>query len=270
MAPITPSPGQDKTSSPTTSTPATSVSPPHAVPSPLPLRPPPGLPPPEPQNLPFNLFATKFIPKWLKDINAAPPCARIVCAPPPDTNFELYARTFLPDPLFATAPSTHLLASIQIPRYALDAPILGPQVPLQTLAPRTYSLHFRNGLIAERWALGEEFRQYNLYDVQLEGIPQQPGMYRLHVPGVREFIHPYIPGLYVGDAIIIRTRRVIPIAGPPGQILGLHDGFDGREYIVYIWHIDRLKVIFPHFSVLTRARNLSMFLYQSWTISISP
>jgi hypothetical protein len=104
------------------------------------------------------------------------------------------------------------------------------------LAPRNYSLHFRNGLIAERWALAEEFRQYNLYDVQLEGISQQQGMFKLHVPGLREFIHPYVPGLYVGDALIIRTIRVLRFPH------AVQNGFDGTEYIVYIWHIDRLKV----------------------------
>ena len=99
-----------------------------------------------------------------------------------------------------------------------------------------YAVHFRNGLIVERRALAEEFKQYNLYDVVLEGVQGQPGIYKLNVPGLRE----YIPGVYVGDEVVLRAIRVVPVHAPPPP--GFGGWFDGREHIVYIWYIDRLKV----------------------------
>lgn len=253
MAAITPSSSNDKSSS--TSTPATSVSPPDANPRlPLPLLP--------QAHLTFNLFADSFTPKWLQDINSVRPVQVLYSPTPPYTNFEDYARTFLPDPLFRTAPSTQFLASIQSPRYALDAPILGPQIPLPSLTMRNYAVHFRNGLLVERTALAEEFKQYNLYDVQLEGVPSPPqGIYKLHVPGLRE----YIPAVYVGDAIVLRSIRVFPVRGPQAE-----GWFDGREHIVYIWYIDRLKV--KDFSVfvfvLMAFRRFCRFAYQTSNILI--
>ena len=109
-------------------------------------------------------------------------------------------------------------------------------MPLRELGLWNYAVHFRNGLIVEREALAEEFKQYDLYDVVLEGVQGQPGIYKLNVPGLRE----YIPGVYVGDKIIVRAIRVLSLHAPLPP--GFGGWFDGREHVVYIWYIDRFKV----------------------------
>ena len=178
----------------------------------------------------FDLYAQKFVPTWLQNINALPALHTIFSPPPAYTNFEEYAQTFLPKPLFSVSPSSQFLASIQSPRYALDVSPLGPQIPLARLELRNYSVHFRNALIEERRALAEEFKQYNLFETQLELVRWQKDMYTLNVPGLRE----YVPAVFVGDSVIIRAIRLptLQLSGP----------FDGIEYIGYIWAIDRLKV----------------------------
>lgn len=177
----------------------------------------------------FDLYAQKFVPAWLQNINSLP--AQTIFSPSPIyVNFEEYAHTFLPKLHFAGSPSTQFLLSIQSPRYALDVPPLGPQIPLARLDMRNYSSHFRNGLIEERRALAEDFKQYNLFATQLEPDSWQKDAFKLSVPGLRE----YIPAVFVGDTLIIRAIRqpAMAIYGP----------FDGIEYVAYIWAIDRLKV----------------------------
>jgi hypothetical protein len=178
----------------------------------------------------FNLYAQKFVPAWLQNINSLP--AQTIFSPSPVyVNFEEYAQTFLPKLQFAGSPSTQFLFSIQTSKYALDVATLGPQIPLARLDMRNYSSHFRNGLIEERKALAEDFKQYDLFATQLEPIPWQKDVFQLSVPGLRE----YIPAIFVGDTLIIRAIRQPTMAtfGP----------FDGIEYIAYIWAIDRLKVL---------------------------
>ena len=203
---MTPTSSQTKS---TSSTPATSIS---------------------PQEARFDLYAQKFVPAWLQNINSLPALHTIFSPAPAYTNFEEYAQTFLPKPLFAVSPSTQFLATIQSARYALDVTPLGPQIPLARLDIRNYATHFRNALIEERRALAEEFKQYNLFETPLELVAWQKDVYTLNVPGLRE----YIPAIFVGDTVIIRAIRV-PTLQPSGP-------FDGIEYIAYIWAIDRMKV----------------------------
>ena len=99
---------------------------------------------------------------------------------------------------------------------------------------RNYTQHFRNALIEERRALAEEFKQYNLFETELETTPYDGlVMYKLNVPGLRE----YIPAIFVGDTLIIRAIRAptSPLFGP----------FDGYEYVGYIWAIERFGVHLP-------------------------
>ena len=125
------------------------------------------------------------------------------------------------------------LATVRAPPYALDVLPLGPQVPLRALNAGNYSLHFRNILIEERRALAEEFKEYNLYETQLEPVWKE-GMYKISVPGLRE----YIPPIYVGDSVFIRAIRVGYGYGHP------KGNCDGCEHVAFIWAIDRLKVYF--------------------------
>jgi hypothetical protein len=177
-----------------------------------------------------DLFAQKFIPARLKTINSLPALHTILSPSPAYTNFEEYAQTFLPKPLYQTCASSQFLATIRDPRYALDTNPLGPQIPLSELDTRNYATHFKNLLIEERQALAEEFKQYNLYEVPVETIPYQKDVYKINVPGLRE----YIPGIFVGDSLIVRAIRISPT-----MLVG---HFDGTEYVAYIWAIDRLRV----------------------------
>ena len=182
------------------------------------------------QEAKFDLYAKTFVPAYLQNINSLPALHTIFSPAPAYTNFEEYAETFLPKPLFGASPSTQFLASIQSVRYALDVSPLGPQIPLARLDIRNYAAHFRNALIEERRALAEEFKQYNLFQTPMELVRWQKDVFSLNVPGLRE----YIPAIFVGDTVIIRAIRMptLQLSGP----------FDGIEYIAYIWAIDRLKV----------------------------
>jgi hypothetical protein len=185
----------------------------------------------------LDLYAQKFIPSWLQQINNLPTVQTLFSPMPTYVDFEEYAHSFLPKPLFDSCPSKQFLTSIQNPWYALDAIPFGPQIPVQRLDTQNYAAHFRNVLIEERRALAEEFKQYNLFEVPLEIVPSTGHVYRLTVPGLRE----YIPAVFVGDTLIIRAIR----ATAPSSLVN----FDGIQYIAYIWAIDRLRVRFPSISV---------------------
>ena len=179
----------------------------------------------------LNLYSKKFIPLRQREVNSVGAYHTFLSPSPPYVDFEEYAQTFLPRALLSAAPSTQLLIIIRSPRYALDVQPWGPQIPLGRLDIRSYVAHFMNGLIEERRALAEEFKQYDLFATHLEpGITWQKDDYKLSVPGLRE----YIPAVYVGDTVLIRAirRPTIPGCRP----------FDGIEYAAYIWAIDRLKV----------------------------
>jgi hypothetical protein len=209
MAWLTPSPSEKKS---TSSTPATSTT------------------SPSQREGKLDLYAQKFVPAWLQNINSLPALRTILSPPPFYINFEEYAQTFLPKPVYLGAPSSQFLDTVRHERYALDVNPLGPLVPLQRLEMRNYAAHFRNALIEERRAMAEEFKQYNLFEVQLESTPWQKDGYKLSVPGIRE----YIPAVFVGDSLIIRAIR--------GPALPPFGHFDGTEFVAYIWAIDRLKV----------------------------
>lgn len=178
-----------------------------------------------------DLYAQKFIPRWIQHINSLP--ARSCLSPaPPYVNFEDYAQTFLPQPLFLNAPSTSFLRRIQSTKFALDVQP-GPQIPLQNLDMQNYYLHFSNLVIKERQELAEDLKQYNLYQTALEPMPAYGNdAFRLHVPGLQEYVPPVIPSIFVGDAVIIRAVYGGPMSG----------SFDGNEYVAYIHALDRREV----------------------------
>ena len=177
----------------------------------------------------LDLFASKFVPSWLQNINSLPALRTIWSPSPPYINFDEYAQTFLAKPLYQTCVSSQFLAQIASRPYALDALPWGPQVSLQGLNIGNYSTHFRNALIEERRALAEEFKQYNLYNVQLEPSREQ-GFYQLSLPGLRE----YIPAVFVGDLLIVRAICT--------NAFSANAFFDGIEYFAYISGIDRSNV----------------------------
>jgi hypothetical protein len=179
-----------------------------------------------------DLFAPKFVPSRLLRINEFP-ATPIVSPYPPYVDFEEYAQSFLPEPLYKTCPSTVFLAAFRTPKYALDINTHGPQVPLSQIDFKSYSAHFRNTLIEERRALAEEFKQCALYEVQLEPVRKE-GMFQISVPGLRDYI---IPPVFHGDSLIIRSIR---------HVYGQPNGyFDGYEYHAHIWNVDRRKVCPP-------------------------
>src|ERR1700685_2023038 len=103
---MTPSSSTTKTKS-TSSTPATST-------SPSPVLPPGSSSPPAPHHDPPNplkpdLYAQKFIPQWLQQVNSLPAFHTFFAPSPAYIDFEEYAQTFLPKPLFAGSPSTVFL-----------------------------------------------------------------------------------------------------------------------------------------------------------------
>ena len=201
-------------SSPSITSPATSAAPPHSTWKP-------------------NLYAQKFIPAWLQNINTVPAIHSLLSPSPPFVNFEDYAKTFLPEPLFQTCPSTLFVKKIQEPKFALDVSPTGPQIPLNELDIRNYYLHFANALIEERRALAQDLKQYHIYQTSLTPEPRHgPYAFKFYVPGLQEYVPPVIPSIFLGDAVIVRGIHV-----------GMHNGyFDGNEYVAYIHSLNRKEV----------------------------
>jgi hypothetical protein len=199
-----------------------------------------------------DLFAQKFIPRELLSVNTAPVLYTVHCPAPPYVDFEEYAQSFLPKPLYHSCASSQFLSSIRDARYAMDTPTLGPQVPVQQLNIRNYSVHFRNMLIEERKSLMLDFQQYNLYEVPLQPLEQDK--YRIDVPGLRE---DNTPAIFVGHSLSVRTIRItLPMYGAVKY-------FDGTEYIASISAIDRMNVTPRPLSntEILMCRNISLSRY---------
>lgn len=179
-----------------------------------------------------DLFAQKFIPASLHAINSAQVLYTVHCPSPAYINFEEYAQSFLTKALYHTCASSRILSSIRDPRYAMDTPTLGPQISLQQLNTRNYALHFRNLLIEERKSVVLDFKQYNLFEVNLQPLEQD--VYRIDVPGLRE---DNTPAIFVGDSLSVRAIRECV------SMYGRVKYFDGTEYIAYISAIDRFNVL---------------------------
>lgn len=179
-----------------------------------------------------DLFAQKFIPRDLQSINNALVLYKVHCPFPAYVNFEEYAQSFLPKPLYRSCASSQFLSAIGEARYAMDTPTLGPQVPWQQVNLRDYSVHFRNMLIEERKSLLLDFKQYNLYEAPLLPLEGQD-TYRIDVPGLRE---DNTPAIFVGYSLSIRAIRLNM------TIYGSMKYFDGTEYIACISAIDRMNV----------------------------
>jgi hypothetical protein len=181
----------------------------------------------------LDLFAPKFIPRSLQNINSFTAAQTFIQPKPAYIDFDEYAQTFLPAPIIHSCPSTLLLRTVQIPRYTLTiVPIPGPQIPLKHVNMQNYAAHFYNLLIEERRALAEDLKQYNLYEVPVRSTPTATDfdLYRIDVPGLREYIPPVIPSIFVGDALAIRA------------VYSIQGYFDGYEYIGYISGINRREV----------------------------
>ena len=178
-----------------------------------------------------DLFAQKFVPVALHNINSAQVFFPVYCPSPAYINFEEYAQSFLPKPLYHACASSRILSSIRDPRYAMDTPILGPQIPPQQMNNRNYAVRFRNLLVEERKSLALDFKQYNLFEIPLH--PLGHNVYRIDVPGLRE---DNTPARFVGDSLSVRAIRA------KFSTYGTIKYFDGTEYIAYISAIDRLNV----------------------------
>jgi hypothetical protein len=196
----------------------------------------------------LDLFAPKFIPRSLQNINSFPAIQTFSQPKPAYIDFDEYARTFLPAPLIHSTPSTLLLKTVEAPRYTLII-VPRPQIPLQHLNMQNYAAHFYNVLIEERRALAEDLKQYNLYEVPVRSTPTATDrdIYRIDVPGLREYLPPVIPSIFVGDALAIRA--VYPV----------QEYFDGYEYLGYISGINRREV--PSVIAKFDCRNTSLFAF---------
>jgi hypothetical protein len=178
-----------------------------------------------------DLFAQKFVPAALHNINSAHALYTVHCPSPAYVDFEEYAQSFLAKPFYHACASSRFLSSIRDPRYAMDTPTLGPQIPSQEMHIRNYAVRFRNLLIEERKSLVLDFEQYNLFEINLQ--PLELDVYRIDVPGLRE---DNTPAIFVGDCLSVRTIRASV------SVYGTVKYFDGTEYIAYISAIDRFNV----------------------------
>jgi hypothetical protein len=106
----------------------------------------------------------------------------------------------------------------------------GPAVRLRA---ETYSRYFRYSLICEAKALAQNLEGFTLYTTVLSPEPEMPGLFKIHVPALREFVPPAIPSILISD--VVRLRLVLP------PMFGTYY-IDPVEYVTYIHRIDRRKV----------------------------
>ena len=105
-----------------------------------------------------------------------------------------------------------------------------------------YKHHWHSRLQNELAAQSTQYAECNLYNIDIQLHNQQRHLYKIHVPGVRE----YLPRIDLGDTIMIRP--LVPVLnGNIGQEAkewsvsrdGLAPGFSGQEHHATVWSVLR-------------------------------
>jgi helicase MOV-10 len=194
----------------------------------------------------FDVYAEAFVPKWLKDINEAPPQLVFATAATDfEIPFEEYTRTFAGRSMLEDH-SLSLDSSLEIvaPSIGKSAHVL-PQ-------PSSYQRLFHKALADEFRSLQASQKRFNLSKVVMNSITVDPSgtsvTAHLSVPGLRE----NSPFIRLGDTVTLRPLCIDAVGFPvpfqqfPGQAAFYFPvaGWNGSEFQSIVESVNR------HYEVL--------------------
>ncbi|KAE9974819.1 hypothetical protein EG328_003605 [Venturia inaequalis] len=228
----------------------------------------------------FDVYASSFVPQWLKDINEAP--ARIVFSTAPtdfEVRFEEYTRTFAGSSLLGDGQLSLKSESDHIP----TPPSIGRAAHVLP-QPTSYQRLFHKALADEFRSLEISQKRFNLSRVCLNSIDldRSGDSYvtaHLSVPGIRE----NSPFVRLGDVVTIRPLFLDPFGQPvkvqqlPGQTAFYLPvpGWNGTEFQATVSGVNRtfevlsLKIDSPAaFESYSRGPiNVSFLIRANWATS---
>ncbi|GAA6027874.1 hypothetical protein JCM8097_001759 [Rhodosporidiobolus ruineniae] len=205
---------------------------PAAVPSPVQLQPPSSTPAAPPG---LSRFAEKYVPMWLRNVNASMPHAIVPRSPAEAFSID-YApihETLFPNRLLSLLSDIEG-RNVRRVHQALAqlnySPIRGTSTsPIPPLTPTNYALHFIPLLQAEWQARSLQLQQAALYAAPLRPVPRHPSEppgppnYILEAKSIREGW----PPVDLGDALTLR------------QLQPEHQTWQGLEFTASVAGINR-------------------------------
>ncbi|KAK9385593.1 P-loop containing nucleoside triphosphate hydrolase protein [Lipomyces mesembrius] len=165
-----------------------------------------------------DIYANRFIPAWLKNVNTFA-ALRTESTKPPDFCLKDYVDGFA---------SLKLVSREVIPPFHYEPPAVITRG--RDLSVSTYNSKLSQLIDIEIKAQKEELKTYDMYGVCLEESDYEKALFKLKCPGIREFT----PSVSIGDLLLFRQLR-------PQYSAYENHAFTGYEYSGYIWHVDRGK-----------------------------
>ncbi|KAK9434253.1 P-loop containing nucleoside triphosphate hydrolase protein [Lipomyces doorenjongii] len=165
-----------------------------------------------------DIYANRFIPAWLKNVNTFA-ALRTESTKPPDFCLKDYVDGFA---------SLKLVSREVIPPFHYEPKAVITRRP--DLSVSTYNSILSQLIDIEIKAQKEELKTYDMYSVCLEESDYEKALFKLKCPGIREFT----PSVSIGDLLLFRQLR-------PQYSAYENQAFTGYEYSGYIWHVDRAK-----------------------------
>ncbi|KAK9332581.1 P-loop containing nucleoside triphosphate hydrolase protein [Lipomyces starkeyi] len=165
-----------------------------------------------------DIYASRFIPAWLKNVNTFA-ALRTESTKPPDFCLKDYVDGFA---------SLKLVSREVIPPFRYEPPAVISRRP--DLSASTYNSKLSQLIDIEIKAQKKELKTYDMFGVCLEESDYEKALFKLKCPGIREFT----PSVSIGDLLLFRQLR-------PQYSAYENHAFTGYEYSGYIWHVDRGK-----------------------------
>ncbi|KAK7207996.1 P-loop containing nucleoside triphosphate hydrolase protein [Myxozyma melibiosi] len=163
-----------------------------------------------------DVYASSFIPLWLKNVNTYV-AVETVSTKPPDFNLQEYVSGFVGNKILKHEP---------VPPFQYQKS--GNGKAIRHLSVDTYRDYFFDLIDLEINAQKKELARYDMYAVSLEESDRERSLFKLKCPGIKEFT----PTVEIGNLLYFRQLR--PQFSTQGP-----DAFSGFKYPGYIWHFDR-------------------------------
>jgi helicase MOV-10 len=186
----------------------------------------------------LDVYAPSYIPLWLRAVNESVVLPRF-CSPLETINYTDYISNF------AGRQCLQPLATVSLPPIQ-DVAVVHSISP-ELLSPQSYRPYFWELLQNEVSAEASELQNYSIFAASLESSDPSGNLFRLKVPGSRE----YSPRVDIGDVILVRPlfhRSDASVltnswyAPGGGKDRGLcAPAFSGLEFHAIVWGVMRSK-----------------------------
>lgn len=182
----------------------------------------------------FDVYAKPYIPQSLIAVNEAPSII-VPSTPVRWVDFNGYVQSFAGSQFLTVDPPPPLIS------LRPDTPAQNAQDPAR-LESRNYHAYFQDALMQEAIAQEKECHDHAMYKAKLLAGDGRPDMYRLYMPGLRE----YSLRIELGDVVSLRQlwfQGASVMSGPglahiPWMIRPVH-GWHDLQYQSVVWGIDR-------------------------------